>query len=298
MVKYTSRLFRDSTLVVMMSLGLWTGYSVAIVRADNHPVSTPESVYVPAGPFITGSNRAERELAYGLDEAAYGHSRTRANKWYENERHIKTLSTQAYAISRTPITNRQYAAFIKDTGHRVPQVDRQTWESYGLIHPFERTRRFVWLNGEFPAGRGEHPVVLVSYASALAYARWLSQVTGDQWRLPSEEEWEKAARGTTGQTYPWGKEFDPQRLNSHDLGPFDTTPVGQFPQGDSPYGLRDGAGQVFEWTSSTYSTGRYVVKGGSWDDKGCGICRPAARHTRPGALKHILIGFRVVRIIQ
>ncbi len=280
-------------LLSFLLTGIWSGYA----RADNHPLDTPATVYVPAGFFMAGSTRTEREMAYGLDEAAYGHSRTRTRKWYENERDFKTLSTRAYYISQTQITNQQYAAFIHDTGYPVPGVDRQTWDSYGLIHPFERTRRFAWQNEGYPVGRGDHPVVLVSYDDAQAYARWLSRLTGDHWRLPDEEEWEKAARGPDGQIFPWGNVFDPERLNSHDSGPFDTTNVGSFPSGDSPYGLRDGAGQVFEWTSSSYTEGRYVVKGGSWDDKGCGICRAAARHTRAGDLKHILIGFRVVRVI-
>ena len=72
-------------------------------------------------------------------------------------------------------------------------------------------------------------------------------------------------------------------------------PVGSFPAGASPFGLLDAAGQVFEWTGTAPVTGRAIVKGGSWDDSGCGICRPAARHSRPAALKHILIGFRLVR---
>jgi formylglycine-generating enzyme required for sulfatase activity len=71
--------------------------------------------------------------------------------------------------------------------------------------------------------------------------------------------------------------------------------VGRFAAGASPYGVLDAAGQVFEWTATADGAERFVVKGGSWDDKGCGVCRPAARHSRPQSLKHILIGFRVVR---
>lgn len=70
--------------------------------------------------------------------------------------------------------------------------------------------------------------------------------------------------------------------------------VGSFPSGASPYGALDMAGQVFEWTASEGNPGRFIVKGGSWDDKGCGVCRAAARHTRPAEVRHILIGFRLV----
>ena len=141
----------------------------------------------------------------------------------------------------------------------------------------------------------DHPVVLVSYEDATAYAAWLSAETGARWRLPSEDEWEKAARGREGWRFPWGERFEPGLLNSHDLGPFDTVPVGRYPGGASPFGMLDAAGQVFEWTATAAGQGRRIVKGGSWDDKGCGVCRPAARHGRPLALKHILIGFRLVR---
>jgi len=258
-------------------------------------VQVPAVVTVPAGTFIRGSDRAERDLAYQLDEYAYGHDATRRQRWYEAEYPRGPLALKAYEISRTPVTNQQYAAFVAATGHPPPDVDPETWAGYGLIHPYERTRRHAWTGGKPPEGREDHPVVLVSLADARAYAAWLSGETGQSWRLPWEAEWEKAVRGTDGRTFPWGSRFDPRRLNSHDLGPFDTTPVGAYGTGASPYGLLDGAGQVFEWTRSETSAGRVVVKGGSWDDKGCGVCRPAARHGRPVTLKHILIGFRLVR---
>ncbi|KAA3629191.1 MAG: hypothetical protein DWQ09_02725 [Proteobacteria bacterium] len=78
-------------------------------------------------------------------------------------------------------------------------------------------------------------------------------------------------------------------------GPFDTVPVGRYPRGASPFGLSGVAGQVYEWTAMPAGPGRALVKGGSWDDRGCGVCRPAAGHGRPVALKHVLIGFRLVR---
>ena len=255
----------------------------------------PEVVEIPAGPFVAGSDQAEREAAYRLDEAAYGHTVTRRQGWYEGERPRGEARTGAYAITRTPITNAQYAAFVAATGHPAPDVEPETWRSYKLIHPFERTRRLAWQDAGPLAGREAHPVVLVSHDDAKAYTAWLTLATGALWRLPTELEWEKAARGAEGRRFPWGDGFDPARLNSHDSGPFDTLPVGSFPGGASPFGLLDAAGQVYEWTATEASPGRFLVKGGSWDDKGCGVCRPAARHSRPADLKHILIGFRLVR---
>ncbi len=254
----------------------------------------PAHISIPAGSFIAGSDAAERETGYQLDEAAYGHSVTRKSGWYDRERPRQILELPAYRITRTAITNAQYAAFIAATGYPAPDVDEATWKSYRLIHPFRRSRPYAWVDGRPPTGRENHPVVLVSHADAVAYAAWLSKKTKRAWRLPSEIEWEKAVRGRDGALFPWGDEFDPGRLNSHDAGPFSTLPVGSFPSGASPFGLLDGAGQVFEWTSSPGNPGRYLVKGGSWDDKGCGVCRPAARHARPEAIKHILIGFRLV----
>ena len=262
------------------------------VSASSIPV--PETVRIPAGDYTGGSDQAERETAYRLDERAYGHSVTREQEWYADERPRDTYSTDAFAIARTPITNRQYAAFVQATGHRAPDVARATWKGYGLIHPYERTRRFAWSNGRPPEGRGDHPVVLVSHADARAYAQWLSAQTGRTWRLPTENQWEKAARGRDGRLFPWGDAWDPTRLNTHDRGPFDTLPVGSFPEGASPFGLHDPAGQVFEWMADRYGAGRFMVKGGSWDDKGCGVCRPASRHGRPAEIKHILVGFRLV----
>ncbi len=272
----------------------------AVGSADSpdrvHSLPIPELVQIPAGDFILGSSPDEREVAYQLDEVAYGNNVTRQQRWYAAE-HARTRKyTNAYAITRTPITNFQYAAFISTTGRAAPDVERSTWASYGLVHPYERTRRFAWVDGRPSASRERHPVVLVSQLDARAYAAWLSDITGYTWRLPIEEEWEKAARGTDGRHFPWGNTFDPTLVNSLDRGPFDTQPVGSYPNGASPYGMQDAAGQVYEWTSTTSGKDRAIVKGGSWDDRGCGVCRPAARHSRPITLKHILIGFRLVRV--
>lgn len=279
----------------LAALGLALVASHDAVAASLSPDLVPEVISIPAGAFITGSNRAEREAAYKLDEKAYGHSVTRKQRWYDFEDKRSTISLPAYEISKTLITNAQYQAFTRATGHAVPRVKPRVWASYKLIHPYERALRHAWSKGTYPEGRAQHPVVMVSHDDVQAYAAWLSKQTGRTWRLPTEKEWEKAARGTDGRLFPWGNSYKPDLLNSHDKGPFDTVEVGRFPKGASPFGLLDAAGQVFEWTSTPSGKERFRVKGGSWDDSGCGVCRPAARHARPKFLKHILVGFRLVR---
>ncbi len=265
---------------------------------DAPSFSPPQTVTVPAGPFIAGSDAEEREYAYRLDEAAYGHSKTREWGWYDDERPRGQATLAGFEIMRALVTQGEYWTFVAATGHRTPDVDRATWEGYGLIHPYERTAAYRWRDGRPPERRLDHPVVMVSLADARAYAAWLSERTGETWRLPTRLEWEKAARGTDGRYFPWGDEWDPHKANTHDAGPFGTVPVGSYPGAASPYGMLDAAGQVFEWTADPAPgrAGRHAVKGGgSWDDKGCGICRAAAWHTRPDGIKHILVGFRLVR---
>jgi formylglycine-generating enzyme required for sulfatase activity len=275
-------------LVLTALLGSFGGTATA------EPAHVPLTVPVPAGAFIAGSDKAGRELGYKLDERAYGHSKTRDWGWYKDERKRGTARTRAFHITITPITNGQYHAFIKATGWRAPDVDAKIWKSYRLIHPYKRTRRFAWGGGRPPKEREARPVVLVSIDDARAYARWLSKTTGRRWRLPTELEWEKAARGEDGRRFPWGNKWDARNANTHDRGPYDTVPVGSHPSGASPSGALDMAGNVFEWTASRRSRFRYITKGGSWDDKGCGVCRAAARDVRHKDLKHIIIGFRLI----
>jgi formylglycine-generating enzyme required for sulfatase activity len=265
---------------------------------EYQPFEPPEVVLVQAGPFLSGSDQAEREAAYRLDEDAYGHDETRRAGWYENELARERRTTGAFFITRRLITNRDYAYFIAATGTNAPDVGPRTWALYKLSHDFPETRKFAWTNGRPPRGREDHPVVLVSYREARMYAQWLSVITGETWRLPSELEWEKAMRGLDGRPFPWGKGFDPGLLNSADAGPNDTMPAGSFSQAQSPFGVLDAAGQVYQWTATAPAPGFRIVKGGSWADKGCGICRPAARHQRSIDLKHILIGIRLVREVS
>jgi len=244
-----------------------------------------------------GSTAEQIEQGYRTSRQGYGHDGVRKAGWFDNEAPQKSINLPAFRIQKTPVTQAEYAEFVRATNHPAPFVDQKTWKSYGLVHPYSRAQQYLWHQGRPSKGKENHPVVLVSFEDAASYARWLSGKTGRTLKLPSEAEWEKAMRGTDGRLYPWGNQYSADKLNNADAGPFATMPVGSFREGASPYGVLDGAGNVFEWTRTDWSTGWKTVKGGSWDDHG-GVCRPAAHHGRPTTLKHILIGFRLVEEIE
>ncbi len=256
-----------------------------------------EWVEIPEGSFLMGSTPSQIEAAYRISAAGYGHEGVREAGWFDHESPQQGIYLPSFRIQKTPVTQAEYAGFVHATQHAAPFVDAKTWRSYGLAHPYHHVLPYLWGGDQPPADKGNHPVVVVSYADARAYAVWLSQHSARNYHLPSHAQWEKAMRGSDGRQYPWGDAYDARRLNNSDRGPFATTAVGAYPNGASPYGVLDGAGQVFEWTASQAGVGMQVVKGGSWDDHG-GVCRPAAFHSRPVDLKHILIGFRLVEEIQ
>ncbi len=143
-----------------------------VACAKEKPIPLPAAVAVPEGVFIMGSDDDEREAAYRMDEAAYGHSLTRERGWYNRELFRREVETGAYNITLRPITNTEYARFVAATGHRAPDVDEATWKSYGLNHSYKRTRKHAWADGKPPPDRGDHPVVLVSHSDAEAFAAW------------------------------------------------------------------------------------------------------------------------------
>ena len=274
-------LLRNPLSLIAILLAGYLAASCHVVQAAAELMVT-----VPSGEFWMGSTPEEREYGYHLDESLHGSTVARLQKWFEVETR-RRLDVSAYRIDRNLVTNADYARFVAATGYRAPFVDEETWRGYRLVHGYARVLKFLWPGRRPPEGREQHPVVLVGHVDAAAYCTWRGA------RLPSEAEWEKAARGTDGRYFPWGNAFNKDLLNSEDGGPFDTVPVGKYPDGQSPYGVLDMAGQVFEWTSTLFRTepARYVVKGGSWDDFP-GVTRAAARHGRPPQLKHILVGFR------
>ena len=255
------------------------------------PQHVTDMVLIPAGKFIMGSTFQEREYAYRLDEIR-GSNASRRNRWFENEERHQ-IALNSFMIDRNLVTNEAYQRFVVSMKYPVPYVDPKTWQNYGLIHDYETVKRFLWNERHYSEGRGNHPVVLVNITDAAMYCKWRGQQENRMLRLPTEAEWEKVARGESGNIFPWGNTFDARKLNSVDLGPYDTTSIDDYTDGASIYGVLNMAGMVFEWTSTDCpgDTSKTFVKGGSWDDYP-GVTRAAARHCRPKTLKHILIGFR------
>lgn len=191
-----------------------------------------------------------------------------------NERPLHIVFLSSYYISPFPVTNVDYFEFVNCTGYPVP------------LH---------WRQGTYPPGTGRHPVVNVSWSDAVAFAEWIGA------RLPTEAEWEKAARGTDGRLYPWGGRFSEENCNA--LSPAGRVKaVDEYPAGRSIYGLWDTSGNVYEWCSDFFHESYYMnspnenpqgpaggyertVRGGSYMDN-----RPAMRtthrlgagNTRPG----------------
>jgi formylglycine-generating enzyme required for sulfatase activity len=173
-------------------------------------------VYIPPGPFMMGatdSDQEDRSVEFGI-----------AKPWFQDELPAHPVKLPGFFMDQHEVVNDDYRRFAQETGRALP------------TH---------WLNGLVPAGKGRHPVTHVTYQDAEAYCHWAGK------RLPTEPEWERAARGTDGRLYPWGSEFDSKRANGNDeVG--DTTPVGQYEAGKSPEGVYDLVGNVWEWTADWY----------------------------------------------
>ncbi len=213
----------------------------------------PETVLIPAGPFWMGSDDGP-----------------------PNERPRHQVMLAAYQIGKYPITNAQYAEFLRQN----PKQAEPPKAGWFLRKPAQ--------------SKEQHPAVGVSWHDAAAYCAWLSQATGRTYRLPSETEWEKAARGPDGRRYPWGDAWEENRANVNSSG---ATAVDRFPVGVSPYGCFDLLGNVQEWTSTLWDAADpasgYVVRGGSFRSQPAAV-RCSARDSIHPDSKVNWRGFRVV----
>jgi formylglycine-generating enzyme required for sulfatase activity len=176
-------------------------------------------VLIPSGEFMMGSRK-------NLDSRAESD---------EMPQHVLVVSD--YYMMRHPVTYAQYAAFLQESGRRVP---------------------FFWPEEDARLAKADHPVVGVTFLDAAAFCAWAAKQTGLPVRLPTETEWEKAARGADGRIYPWGNAWDSGRCNTIEAGLGATTPAGRFsPEGDSPFGIGDMAGNVQQWTASFFGNYPY-----------------------------------------
>lgn len=230
-------------------------------------------VYVPSGAFVMGSTEGR------LDEAP-----------------SHQVEVAAFYIDRYEVTVAEYAAFLTARGSlwcdKAPCAD---------VRSDNPQSHLLSVGNGYQAEPGfeRHPVTWVSWYGAAAYCRWQGK------RLPTEAEWEKAARGTDGRRYPWGNTYEEGRANAGGVYT-DTLPVGSFPAGASPYGALDMAGNVWEWVAdayapypgSTYTSpffGKYkVVRGGSWNHP-VEDARTTARDIAHPARRLRVVGFRCAR---
>ena len=196
------------------------------------PKDGKEMVYIPEGEFLYGENKEK-------------------------------VSLPAYWIDKTPVTNTEFARFVGATGY----VTTAEKTGIGCANTRGKWEDIEGANWRYPGGHGlgdiesmaDHPVVQVSWEDATAYAEWAGK------RLPTEQEWEKAARGDDGREYPWGNQEPTRELCNFDKHEGRTTPVGKYsPQGDSPFGCVDMSGNIWEWTASQDGDNGRVLRGGGW----------------------------------
>ncbi|MBO9333248.1 MAG: SUMF1/EgtB/PvdO family nonheme iron enzyme [Roseiflexus sp.] len=238
----------------------------------------PDFVFPPSQPFLMGT--PERELS--MLAKTYGGTR----ESYREESPQHRLCLPPFAIADTPVTNALYAIYVTDTGARPP---------------------LIWRGATPPNHLRNCPVTDVSWEDARHFCRWLSNLMATPYRLPTEAEWEYAARGSDGRRFPWGNEWDPTRANTRDGGPGIVTPVGSYPSGASPWGCLDMAGNVWEWTASLdapypyrsddgredpNAPGRRILRGGSFANPH-GFARCACRFRLAPTVRNEFLGFRL-----
>ena len=235
----------------------------------------PDFVTITATDFLMGTPEAD------LSRLAKAYGGTRESYREESPQHRVHLAS--FAIGTTPMTVAAYRHFVNAGGTAPTQFDRQ------LIQP-------------------NLPVVNITWSMARAYCEWISGTTEQRYRLPTEAEWECAARGTDGRQYPWGDVFEVTHATTRESG-VGLMPVGSYPSGASPWGVLDMAGSVWEWTSSldllypydpddgrndAKSPHRRVIRGGCYVNPQ-GYARCACRFRMAPEMTNPFLGFRIVK---
>ena len=240
-----------------------------------HEKTGIELVRIPAGPFLYGSSDADTMA-------------------FDSEKPQRTIDLPEYSIGRGPVTNAQFARFVQATSYQTT-AEKEGKSVAWMGSQWEWVKGADWRHPAGPAssidGKDDHPVVQVSWDDAKAFCDWADLA------LPTEEEWEKAARGTDGRLWPWGNEEPTAAHCNFNRHVGATTPAGQYsPKGDSPYGCADMAGNVWEWTESWYDEpkARRVVRGGSWDFSQYGARAAYRLYVHPSG-RSDNVGCRVVR---
>ena len=252
----------------------------ALLAEVGDPRDFDEMVEIPAGPFTMGSTTAE------ISQLVEDYPRNK--EWWEAEGPQKRIEVPQFLMSKYLVTNMQYDRFIDATDHAPPQH---------------------WNGSSPPQSLLSHPVTHVSWNDAVAYCKWLTDEKGVRYRLPTEAEWEKAARGMDdARIYPWVGSFDAKFCNMAETGIGSTSPVGIFKVGASPYGCLDMVGNVWEWTQSIYkeypynpddgrekldSDGDRTCRGGSFNNDGDDV-RCAYRDNDSPTLRDDDLGFRIL----
>lgn len=238
----------------------------------------------------------------------------------EDERPVHRIYVDDFAIGMCPVTNAEYAQFVHETGHRSPALRALPLMVSGTVESDFRAlaAAYAWNNGTLPEGRERHPVTLVGFDDAVAYCAWLASKTGAPVRLPTEAEWERAARGgRDGQRFPWGNTLDGSRAHFLPAATVKaasgTAPVASYPP--NAFGVCDMAGNVWEWVSDWYSPTYYeraqyinpqgpdsglmwIVRGGAWVNADGRYLRCAYRHKVPPDSYAYSIGFRVAHSLK
>jgi formylglycine-generating enzyme required for sulfatase activity len=260
---------------------------LALVGDPRIRIDQPDMVLIPQADVWIGL------AEYEVDTVLNTFDGLGLNKvWIEKECPRHSVHLKAYKLARYPVTNAEYKVFLIETGFTELPT---SWD-------FRR----------YPSERSNHPVYTVSAKAADAYAAWLSQRTGRAFRLPTEAEWEWAAAGPDHFEFPWGNDFEADKANTAETGLFNSTPVGVFTTGVSPFGVSDMAGNVEEYVADNYQAypggkhvtdhlvdihGQYrVARGGSFA-RFRDLARTRRRHGHNPKSPTYAMGFRLAETV-